>query len=231
MPSKIEDTRAMLARHHRDGDSFAELMKQTYGNRFNDEFWEIWQRFVAPELGPGSQVLDLGTGPGLFLKDLVSRYPQVQASGVDVAPYMLEAVETLPGNCSIISEDLHDPHLPFEDGSVDAALAAVVIHELNQPVRLLLEMQRCIRQGGVLFVLDWVRSPLQVYLENETELTRVFDPATDVDELEDMFIHFIEHNRFSTDDLVFMLGQCGFEIVHRDTYNNDRFARLVARRC
>jgi arsenite methyltransferase len=230
MPDSIDKTRDILAKHHRNGEAFVELMKETYANRFGEAFWTTWDKYVAPLLEKDSVVLDLGTGPGLFLQDLVARHPGVRAVGVECAPWMLEVTKDLPDGCEVICEDLHDPHLPFEDASVDAALASVVLHEMHQPVRSLMEMQRCLKPGGLLFVLDWVRAPLQVYLENQEEPERAFNRDTPVDELEDLFIHFIEHNRFSSDDLQYLLEHTGFEIVHFEHYNNNRFVRLLGRR-
>ncbi|GMR08778.1 MAG: hypothetical protein BMS9Abin26_1785 [Gammaproteobacteria bacterium] len=230
MPESIDDTRAMLAKHHRDVEHFADLMKQTYANRFGDAFWTFWHQHVGAQLQRGSHVLDLGTGPGLFIHDVVERYPGVRVTGVDVAPWMLDAIGGLPEGCDVVNADLHDPHLPLDDGQIDAAVASAVLHELNQPVRLLLEMQRCIRPGGYLFVTDWVRSSLDVYMQNEADADKVFSRELDVASLEDTFIHFIEHNRFSRDDLIYMLQRCGFEVMHCDLYNNDRFTRMAARR-
>jgi ubiquinone/menaquinone biosynthesis C-methylase UbiE len=230
MMSEVNITRDMLAKHHRDGERFADLMRETYSNRFNDTFWSIWHEHIGPALtGNGETVLDLGTGPGLFLQDLVSRYPGTRAVGVEVASYMLDKID-LPASCEIIEADLQVANLPLASNSVTAALASVVLHEMHQPVRALLEMQRVIKPGGLLFVLDWVRSPLSLYLETEADASRVFSADTPVAELEDIFIHFIEHNRFSADDLAFLLDRCGFDIVFRDSYNQDRFARLIGRR-
>jgi SAM-dependent methyltransferase len=230
MMAEIDATKDMLAKHHRDGARFAELMRETYSNRFNDAFWVIWDEQIGPTLtGNDETVLDLGTGPGLFLQDLVTRYPGTRAVGVEVASYMLEKID-LPAGCEIIEADLQVSNLPLASSSVTAALASVVLHEMHQPVRALLEMKRVIKPGGLLFVLDWVRSPLSLYLEHEADESRVFDPDTPLSELEDIFIHFIEHNRFSADDLAYLMDRCGFDIVFRDSYNQDRFARLIGRR-
>jgi len=75
-------------------------------------------------------------------------------------------------------------------------------------------------------VMDWVRAPLSQYLES-SELA-VFDRQTNVDALEDLFIHFIEHNRFSVDDLVFMLENTGFHILENTPLKDGQMARLVA---
>jgi len=228
MSEKIQQTQEMLAKHHRDGEAFVELMKETHAGRFNDAFWAVWAERVEPILSDSPVVLDLGTGPALFLKEVTQRYPQAKAIGVECAEYMLNATKDLPKGCEIITADLHDPHLPLADGSVDAVVASVVLHEMHQPVRTLQEMQRCLKPGGIFYVMDWVRAPLSQYLQ-DTELA-VFDRGTDVGELEDLFIHFIEHNRFSIHDLAFMLENTGFRILEITPLKEGRMARLVAER-
>jgi ubiquinone/menaquinone biosynthesis C-methylase UbiE len=171
-------------------------------------------------------VLDLGTGPALFLKEVTQRHPQIKAIGVECAEYMLNASKELPENCQIVEADLHDPHLPLADDSVDAVVASVVLHEMHQPIRTMQEMQRCLKPGGIFYVMDWVRAPLAQYLQ-DAELP-VFEQGTDVAELEDLFIHFIEHNRFSIDDLAFMLENTGFRILEKTPLKNGQMARIVA---
>ncbi len=224
----IEQTKALLAKHHREGANFAQLMKDTFDGRFNDEFWRLWNDIMVPALSDEPTVLDLGTGPGTFLAAVAERHPGVHAIGVECADYMLDAAGDLPEGCEIITADLHDPHLPLEDGSVDVAVASVVLHEMHQPVRTLQEVFRCLKPGGIFYVLDWVRAPLKQYLDN-SELD-VFDESTSVAALEDLFVHFIEHNRFSSDDLVFLLEQIGFEVLQQTPLVEGRQARIVARK-
>lgn len=230
MGNQLEQTQALLAKHHRDGERFARIIKEGFERRFNEEFWDFWNAWIAPACADGGVVLDLGAGPGLFVRALAERFPHLRAVGVECAPYMLEAVEALPGNASMLCQDLHDPHLPLEDGSVSAALASVVLHEMNQPVRLLQELRRCMRPGGRLLILDWVRAPLDVYVRNQTDEARVFGPDVSVAELEDLFTHFIEHNRFSRDDLVYLLNRTGFAVIDTHLSKEGRYARIVAER-
>ncbi len=228
MSERLQQTQAMLAKHHRDGERFAELMKQSFADRFNDDFWAEWARWVEPVYSAKPVVLDLGAGPGLFVKALAERTAGMHAIGVECAPYMLEAAVELPDGCEMIAEDLHEPHLPLTGNSVDAAMASVVLHEMNQPLRTLQEVARCLKPGGRFYILDWVRAPLEVYIRAQTEEARVFDPATPVDELEDLFVHFIEHNRFSREDLIYMLNMCGFSVIHSRLMKEGRYAHIVA---
>ena len=226
MNNKLKQTQDMLARHHRDGAAFAQMMKDTFDGRFNEAFWAMWEKNIEPALSDEPVILDLGTGPGMLLKALAARYPKLRAIGVECADYMLAAADELPEGCEIITADLHYPHLPLEDGSVDAAVASVVLHEMHQPVRALQEVARCLKPGGRLYVLDWVRAPLKQYLE-EVELD-VFAPDTPLDALEDLFIHFIEHNRFSADDLAFLLENTGFRVLETTLLKEGRQARIIA---
>ncbi|HEY0719781.1 MAG TPA: class I SAM-dependent methyltransferase [Gammaproteobacteria bacterium] len=226
--NRLQQTQAMLAKHHRDGARFAELMKQGFAERFNEEFWREWAQWVEPVYSATPLVVDLGSGPGLFLKALAERTPGLRAIGVELAPYMLAASVELPPGCEVIREDLHDPHLPLADNSVDAVMASVVLHEMSQPLRTLMEMQRILKPGGRFYILDWVRAPLEIYVRHQTEEARVFDRATPVEELEDLLVHFIEHNRFSREDLIYMLNHTGFAVLHSALMKEGRYAHLVA---
>lgn len=229
MSERLKQTQAMLARHHRDGERFAAMMKESFATRFDEVFWADWARWIEPAYRESPVVLDLGAGPGMFVKALAERYPGIRAVGVECAPYMIEAVGTLPDGAEIVCEDLHEPHLPLDRGTVDAAMASVVLHELNQPVRLLLELARCFRPGGRLYVADWVRVPLEVYIRNQKgDEAAVFDASAE--ELDDLFIHFIEHNRFSREDLIYMLNRTGFAVIDSQLTREGRFARIIAER-
>ncbi|HEY0634779.1 MAG TPA: class I SAM-dependent methyltransferase [Gammaproteobacteria bacterium] len=230
-PMRLKQTQAMLARHHRDGARFAELMKQGFAERFNESFWSEWARWVEPVYSASPLVVDLGSGPGLFLKALAERTPGLRAIGVECAPYMLEAAVELPPGCEVLNEDLHDPHLPLADNSVDAVMASVVLHEMNQPLRALLEMQRILKPGGRFYILDWVRAPLEIYVRQQTEEARLFERTTPVAELEDLLVHFIEHNRFSREDLFYMLNHSGFAVLHSTLTKEGRYAQIVAEKC
>ncbi|HEB93610.1 MAG TPA: class I SAM-dependent methyltransferase [Gammaproteobacteria bacterium] len=226
MNDRLRQTQDMLARHHRDGEAFAQMMKDTFDGRFNETFWEMWEQHIEPALSDVPVILDLGTGPGMLLRALAARYPKVRAIGVECAEYMLEAAVDLPEGCETIAADLHDPHFPLQDSVVDAAVASMVLHEMHQPVRALREVARCLKAGGCLYMLDWVRAPLKQYLD-DTALD-VFATDTPPEALEDLFIHFIEHNRFSADDLVFMLENTGFRVLEATALKDGRQARIIA---
>ncbi|MCI0505863.1 MAG: class I SAM-dependent methyltransferase [Gammaproteobacteria bacterium] len=225
MSEKIKQTQSMLAKHHGDGGEFARLMEASYASRFNDQFWQMWEREILPYLPAAPVVVDLGTGPATFIKHLVAKYPGIKAFGVECAPYMLQAVGELPANAEVIEADLQDPHLPFVDNSVDAAIASVVVHEMHQPIRMFREILRVLKPAARFYIYDWIRAPLQNYLQIMGG--NPFDETLPLESLEDLFIHFIEHNRFSLDDLVFMLKNTGFRIIDSAIQNQGQHAWLL----
>lgn len=219
----MPDTLNLLTQHHR-GPEFSDLMVQTTPGRFNEDFWTFWDRHIHPALEEQPQLLDLGTGPGLALKLWAERYPQGRLTGVDLMPYMLEkAREYLAGypQVQLLKADLHDPQLPLESESMDGVQTVV------QPVRLLQTAHRVLKPGGRLLVVDWIRAPLALYFSAEVE-AQLFSSNADLEFLDDRFTHFYEHNRFSAEDLVWMLERCGFTVIAQERYKQDRFVRIAA---
>ena len=115
------------------------------------------QFVVRVDISPGSSVADLGAGPGFFTLPLARR---VGSSGrvyaLDVAPEMVARLEALalPAHVEVLLSG--ESHIPLPDGSVDAALLAFVLHELESPQAFLSDVRRIMRPGGRLIVIEWV---------------------------------------------------------------------------
>lgn len=221
-----QQTVSMLAKHHGDGAEFAQLMEETFAGRFNDEFWLLWNRSIVPGLPKKPVFVDFGTGPGTFIKLLADKYQDSKVYGVECAPYMLEAVGNLPANAELVESDLQNPDLPFKDNSVDVAVTSAVVHEMIQPVRMFKEVCRVLKPGGKFYIFDWVRAPLETYLKGSE--VDPFNDEVSQEVLEDLFVHFIEHNRFSLDDLKFILSNTNFKIVHSGFRSDQQHAWVLA---
>lgn len=228
MSERRRKTEQSLARHHRDAGRFVQSITASFQRRHDELFWNAWQEWMEPVYSGQPVVLDLGAGTGQFIKALAERHPGMRAIGIEVAPYMLDAVEDLPAGCEMLAEDLHEPHLPLEDGSVDAVMCSVVLHEMDQPLRALQELSRVMRRGGRFYLADWVRAPLEVYVRQQTDEERVFGSVISTDELDEFFIHFMEHNRFSREDLVYLLNKTGFAVIHSELLKEGRYTRIIA---
>jgi SAM-dependent methyltransferase len=98
----------------------------------------------------GLRVLDAGCGAGAHTAALLDRGAQV--TGVDASAGMLAiARDRLGPSVPLHHTDLADP-LPFEDGSFDLVLAALVLHYLQDWGPPLREFHRVLVPGGRLVV-------------------------------------------------------------------------------
>lgn len=115
---------------------------------------------------PGSRVLDVGAGPGALTARLVERAGAGNVHAVDPSPPFVAALrERCPGVDVRVGVA---EALPFEDDSVDLALAQLVVHFMTDPVAGLRDMARVTRGGGVVAASVWDvaggRAPMSDFL-------------------------------------------------------------------
>jgi ubiquinone/menaquinone biosynthesis C-methylase UbiE len=96
------------------------------------------------DLRPGMRVLDVGCGTGAMTS-------QALALGCDVSAIdaVREMIDRLRARCPDVHAQVMDAHdLAFRDGSFDAAIAAFVMHLLDDPGRAAREVHRTLSPGG-----------------------------------------------------------------------------------
>ena len=114
---------------------------------------------VLAEVGikTGDNVLDYGCGPGSYVKaasELVGSEGKVYA--LDIHPLAIKKVQSIAskygiGNIEIIESD-GKTDLPA--GSVDVVLLYDTFHGLTNPDKVLLELYRVLKAGGILSFSD-----------------------------------------------------------------------------
>src|SRR5215467_14322235 len=89
-------------------EELLQRMVATHADRFGEDYWALFDAHVAPRLPSRPVMIDLGCGPGLFLRDLSARYPAATLHGYDVTPAMIAHGRTLayPGPTPALS--VHD---------------------------------------------------------------------------------------------------------------------------
>jgi ubiquinone/menaquinone biosynthesis C-methylase UbiE len=142
-------------------------------DRRSDETRERLRRLLAPT--GDERALDVGTGAGAFALALAPLVREV--IGLDVVPELLdEARKRAPANVELVEGDA--TALPFDRGSFDLACSARTLHHVPRPELLLAELDRVLRPGGTMLVVDQLApvDPLAAIELNRFERTR--DPST-----------------------------------------------------
>ena len=97
------------------------------------------------------RALDVGTGAGAFAIALAPLVREV--IGVDVRTELLDEGRTrAPGNVELVEADV--TALPYELGSFDLVCTALALHHAPRPELVLAEMNRVLRPGGSMLVVD-----------------------------------------------------------------------------
>jgi SAM-dependent methyltransferase len=104
------------------------------------------------EISTPTRTLDVGCGTGSLHSKL--KTAGMQVSGVDLSNASLLLAKSF--NPEIEYTLFDGVTLPFQDESFDAALAVCVFHhvDINKREKLLAEMARSVRKGGVLFIIE-----------------------------------------------------------------------------
>jgi ubiquinone/menaquinone biosynthesis C-methylase UbiE len=114
---------------------------------------------AAAGVKPGDRVLDVGCGPGYFVRMLAEAVgPTGSAVGVDAAPEMIDYARRKArrlSNCRFESASAEE--LPFPDASFDVVVSSLMLHHLPDELRLQAasEMKRVLRPGGTVLVADF----------------------------------------------------------------------------
>lgn len=116
---------------------------------------------VVAEVGvaPKETVLEVGAGNGFFTLVLAQAVgPEGRVIAADVSPGMLaelrqRAEEAGLTNLRYVPSE--EQVVPLADAAVDKAFLVDVLHEAEDPARLLKETVRVVRRGGEVVVVDW----------------------------------------------------------------------------
>lgn len=122
-------------------------------------------------------VADLGCGTGNAAEHLAPCVRRVYA--LDQSETMLKAARKRLAdfdNVSFVQSDLE--RIELEDGSVDAAVAILVLHHLEEPARAIQEIERILRPGGIVLLVEMVTHDRTEYRTKMGHTHLGFDPST-----------------------------------------------------
>lgn len=163
--------------------------------------------FVAPRAA--DRVLDVATGPGFLA--LLFAEKVLEVAGIDLTPAMLaraEANRLQRGLANVSFKEGDAEALPFPDASFAIATCGSAFHHFSDPRRVLNEMVRVTKSGGLVALIDIItaENPDQAALHNRLENWR--DPS---------------HVRcLPVSELVAMFEQAGLHDIRTTTYGTAR---------
>ncbi len=139
----------------RDIEALRDLRGATDVVESNDDSRPLHHALVELTVStPLGDLLDIGCGQGRLMKLLASRANR--AVGVDIdadARRFARAHLLLAGlpNCTFRHGDMYS--LPLEDQQFDTIIVDDVLGDANEPVKVLIEAQRPLRDGGRILIL------------------------------------------------------------------------------
>lgn len=188
-------------------------MVKSHADRYGEPFWKFFDTQVAPHLPPRPTIIDLGCGPGLFVRDLGLRHADATLHGYDVTPAMIAHGRALPPTGARTTLAVHDvatQPLPHDAGSIDLVCMSSVLHVFEEPWPPLAEIRRVLAAGGLFLLHDWVRQPLDAYLAWRREGLG----ESEAESVRRGFRLFPVHAKYTAEDWRWLLAQAGFTIRH-----------------
>ena len=105
--------------------------------------------------GQPLQVLDLGTGTGVVIRQLAHiLHPDSILHGADISQHLLDEAAKLDPGKRISWDSLQPGSLPYGNATFDAVTMHTLLSHVPSPEELLAEAARILRPGGKLIVFD-----------------------------------------------------------------------------
>ncbi|MGD9893197.1 MAG: class I SAM-dependent methyltransferase [Dehalococcoidia bacterium] len=163
--------------------------------------------FVAP---PATALaLDIATGPGFVALAFAERVRRVVA--VDLTPAMLARAGAERGRRDAANLDLALADagvLPCADGTFDLITCGSAFHHFPQPDRILAEMTRVLRPGGLVAISDIITSDDSAKAARHNAIERLRDPS---------------HTRaLPLSELAALSERCGLRTLRTETSRRER---------
>lgn len=198
------------------GDQFANQMGSEGRRALIDFRWSFFERCVLQYARSNTvkgnrgqlSILDAGCGDGINLAGL-GRIIEKNAldamlTGIDYNPLRLSRSKTLAGVHGPTRGSLYD--LPFGDGVFDIVLCNHVLEHLHEDVRALNELNRVLKNGGVLILGVPNEGCMLAYLRNHV--------------IQRSILRTTDHVNFYTmREINSLLTDAGFAVMNSETEN------------
>ena len=118
-------------------------------------YWRLDYGHVLAEietLRPES-LIDIGCGPGGFLRAVQKRFPEIQLNALDLSEEMAGETQERLGRSAVVTVGDAE-HMPLEGGQYNVVTCNMSIHHYPHPQDAVNEMYRILAPGGTLLLND-----------------------------------------------------------------------------
>ena len=111
-------------------------------------------------LDSAETILDIGAGTGLFSIQFSSYAKRIYAC--DISEQMIDWIEenVCPQYSNIVAIKMDESAVPLDGNIADVALMFNVYHELDEPLTMLAECRRLLKDGGRICIADWKKGSM-----------------------------------------------------------------------
>jgi len=128
-------------------------------------------------------VLDVGCGFGEINLVVAEQFPETTHTGIDLSKPLLEAAKQSAESRGVAERvhfaEVDAQDIPYEDDSFDLAFNINMLHIVNEPILMLNEIERVLKPGGLLYMLDLRRSWLG-FFEKEIRSSYSVEEAREI---------------------------------------------------
>ncbi|GAA0824658.1 class I SAM-dependent methyltransferase [Clostridium tertium] len=125
------------------------------------------------QLPKDSTIVDIGIGTGIFSEAFLSKLPNSKGLGFDISEDMIKWVkenrkDASTGRLSIAI--MSENEIPLAENTADLVFMITVHHELKDPVSLLKDAKRVLKNDGKLLICDWKEGVHKHFVTKESIL-------------------------------------------------------------
>ncbi len=117
----------------------------------------------------GGRILDAGCGFAAVPIELGRVFPETEITGIDLGEPLLdlgnELIEKAGIKSNIILKKGDVENLEFDDNSFDLVINTYMLHVVEDPVRMLNEMERVAKPDGKIMITDLNRNFLALFMK------------------------------------------------------------------
>jgi ubiquinone/menaquinone biosynthesis C-methylase UbiE len=129
------------------------------------------------------KILDAGCGPGVYAIEIAKSFPKAKVIGIDLSEPVLDIARKIAEKEEVFDrvtfEKRDVQNLPFADNSFNAVINNNMLHIVENPVRMLNEINRVLASNGILELADIKRSWIG-YIMPEFKTAFTLEEAKDI---------------------------------------------------